>query len=198
MLTLYGFCFVIGGIFVALSALAGFDGVEFDHSFDTDIEIIDKDNNETKSTFSRQRRSNLWLPWLSLKFWTFGSCFFGLTGIALSLLQPQLSALTVVILSLTIGIICGTSIVSVLHRLRHNQANSLVRLDDLVGLCGTVEIPFDNNTKGKIRLNVKGSQVDFVALTENTNSFNPGDKVVVVGMENNKLWVVAEDSLRNS
>ena len=190
MFQLYLFCLIIGGVFVTLSALAGFDGVEFDNDFDTDVEV--HDDGEHKSRKFRFP----WLPFFTFRFWTFGSCFFGLTGVLLSLIQPNLSVPLITGISLGVGILLGTSLVSVLHSLKQNQANSLVKPDDLVGLLGVVELPFDKNSKGKIRLQVKESLVDFVALTEHSQGFQPGDRVLVVGMENNKVWVVPEESLR--
>ncbi|NES86588.1 MAG: NfeD-like protein [Moorea sp. SIO2B7] len=198
MFTIYLFSFIIGGIFVSLAVVAGFDGTDFDHDFDTDIEISDHSNHDQEALIKRKQRRKLpRLPFTSLKFWTFGSCFFGLTGILLSILQTNMAPGLIASISVAIGLICGTSIVSVLRNLRQNQADSLVRPDDLIGLCGIVEIPFDSNSKGKIRVNVKGSIIDFVALTENTRELTKGDNVLVVGMENNKVWVVSQDALES-
>jgi hypothetical protein len=91
MLTLYILCLVIGGVFVALAAFAGLDGVDFESDFDPDIELRDQSNsshNPENSPFRRSRSLKLGLPFLSLRFWTFGSCFFGLTGVILSWLTP--------------------------------------------------------------------------------------------------------------
>jgi membrane protein implicated in regulation of membrane protease activity len=59
-----------------------------------------------------------------------------------------------------------------------------------IGSYGTVEIPLNHNSPGKIRVNIKGSLVDFVALTDENQEFFPGDRVVVVRMKGNRVWVV--------
>lgn len=181
MLTIYYFCLILGGIFIALSALSGIDGVEFDHHFDCDLEI------------NQSRR--LWLPFFNLKFWTFGIGFFGLTGVLLSRIQPPLLPMSINIISLIIGLLCGTVISLIMRSLGNRQVNSLIRSDDLVGVIGIVEIPFDQNSKGKVKLTVKNSDIYLMAYTQENRPFEKGEAVLVVGMENNKLWVVASDQM---
>jgi membrane protein implicated in regulation of membrane protease activity len=199
MLTLYTVCFIVGGTFVALAAFAGIDGPDFDLEFDTDLELTAPREEEPETwNWSRKRpRKQSGLPLTSLKFWTFGSCFFGLTGILLSLLQPALSRGAIAAIALAVGVGCGTAIAIALQRLSENQANSLIRSNDLIGLVGTVEIPFDRNSKGKIRINVKDTSLDLVALTESSQTFKKGEQVYIVGIENSKVWVVEKESLSN-
>ena len=209
MQSLYWFCFIIGGLFVALAALSGLDGVDFDNDMDPDLELFDQ-RSETKKNYPGPTKRKGWgqvtrPPLLSivksLKFWTFGSCFFGLTGLLLSMLQPPLSPLGVAIIAVGVGMLCGTAMSGILLCLQQRQADSLVRSADLAGLTGTVEVPFDSTSKGKVRLKIKGSMVDFIAFTDEPQDFAQGDKVWVVGTEQNRLWVVstgAQNSLPNA
>jgi membrane protein implicated in regulation of membrane protease activity len=198
MFSIYFFTLLIGGAFVALSIFGGLDHDfdffhDLDPDFDTDVEITSYENPQKSSFLKRFRRRKFpRLPVTSLKFWTFGGCFFGLTGVLLSVFFPILSPKFIAIISIIIGVICGTSLVIILRQLRNNQADSLVNPDDLVGLLAVVELPFDNNCKGKIRVNVKDTIVDLIALTENPKGFIKGEKVLIVGMENNKVWVVEQ------
>ncbi len=61
MASAYVFCLIIGGVFVALSAFAGLDGVDFDQDFDPDLEIIDQGDKQSNTSIS-QRYRRLWLP----------------------------------------------------------------------------------------------------------------------------------------
>lgn len=199
MLPIYIFSFTIGGIFVALAALAGLDGVDFDHPFDADIEVREESRNleegeKILTLTKRSKKMTLWLPFLTIKFWTFGSCFFGLTGIVLSKLTPAIPQLAIASISVLIGSFCGTSMVWVLRNLRRHQADSLIRANDLIGLSGKVSIPFDSQSKGKVQLNVKGSTLNLVAFTDEEKGFNKGDRVLIVGLKNNQLWVVTDES----
>ncbi|CAD0228423.1 MULTISPECIES: NfeD-like protein [Planktothrix] len=198
MLTLYLFCLTIGGGFVILSAFAGFDGIDFDTHFEMDVELSEPKNDPETLTSRSHRKSPkpvFHLPFLTLRFWTFGSCFFGLTGFILTKLNPLLPPILILAISLGIGVSFGTTIVGILGRLRRQQANSLILSEDMIGLSGTVEIPFDQNCKGKVRLYLKESMVDVVAITEDTHSFEKGDKVFVVGRSHNKVLVISEENL---
>lgn len=197
MLTLYWSCFLIGGIFVVLAVVGGLDGVEFELDFDSDVEIFDQ-RDQLASAFIASSRKRRPVPWLSLiknlKFWTFGSCFFGLTGILLITLRTGLPSIAIILIASVMGLICGTTMSGLLLYLRRQQADSLIRHDDLVGLAGTVEIPFDSHTRGKVRLKVKGSILEVVAFTDGDSAFQPGEQVVVVGTQDHRVWVVSSDA----
>ncbi|NJO75739.1 MAG: NfeD-like protein [Leptolyngbyaceae cyanobacterium RM1_406_9] len=206
MLTLYQLCFLIGGSFTLLSALAGFDGADIDSDWeiDSDYEVdphagngLEQRERGELETIVKPRRG-IGLPIFKLRFWTFGSCFFGLTGLLLSRIQPALPPLLVLGLAIAIGTLCGTAIVWVLHSLRQREANSLVRTGDLAGLSGIVEIPFDSSSRGKVRVNAKGMMIDFTASTQEAVVFAKGERVVIVGVEGSRIWVVSEKSFKTA
>ena len=215
MQSVYWFCLVIGGCFVALSTIGGdlFDGADvdadldidadFDADFDVDADIdadVDVDTDlqvDTDLDLLRDRRKRRFPRWLSIllsfKFWTFGGCFFGLAGVLLTATQPELAGITVLIFSLITGVVCGVALVSVIRGLKNRQVDSLVRNEDFAGLLGTVELPFDSESKGKVFLEVGGSTLHLVAQTDEKRVFQPGDEVLVVGRNENRLWVVSSD-----
>ncbi|MGK7922250.1 MAG: hypothetical protein AB4080_19820 [Trichodesmium sp.] len=97
-------------------------------------------------------------------------------------------------ISVAVGIFSGIVIVLLLSIFRQRQViNSLISPQDFLGMVCTVEIPFDKNSKGKIRVNVKESTVEFIAFTEDDWEFTRGEKAFIVGVENNKVWVVSKD-----
>ena len=99
-------------------------------------------------------------------------------------------------IAITVGMLCGAVIVFLLVIQRRRQrVDSLVSASSLVGLFATVEIPFDRTCKGKVRLNVKGSMVDFTAGTDDPTGFQAGDRVFIVEAKGNQVWVVGENSL---
>lgn len=101
-------------------------------------------------------------------------------------------------LAIAIGIICGLAIVLLLYIGRRKQvANSLVHSSQIVGLYGTVEIPFDSKSKGKVRININASLIEFIAFTDEPQQFSKGDRVFIVELKGNKVWVVAKDTLQN-
>lgn len=202
---------MIGGAFIVLSTVGGdlFEGADVDADLDVDADFdldadldadVDADTDfqvDTDVDLLRNRRKRRLPRWLSIllsfKFWTFGGCFFGLAGVLLSATQPSLSGLTVLIFALVTGVICGVALVSALRGLQHRQVDSLVRNEDFAGLMGTVELPFNSTSKGKVFLEVGGSTLHLVAQTDEKIEFQPGDSVLVVGRTENRLWVVSGD-----
>lgn len=201
MLTIYLFCLTVGGGFVILSAFAGLDGVDFDSHFELDVDLSNPPQNaDTLTPYKTPQKSKLAFgcPIFSLRFWTFGSCFFGLTGFLLTKLNLLLSSSLILAISLGVGVSFGTAMVGILRRLHQQQANSLILSEDLIGLWGTVEIPFDQTCKGKVRLYLKDSMVDVVAITEEPHQFEKGDQVFVIGRSHNKVLVIPEKLLNSN
>lgn len=101
-------------------------------------------------------------------------------------------------IAVAVGIFSGLLIVLLLGIFRRQQViNSLIGPQDFLGLACTVEIPFDFHSKGKVSLNVKGSNLELVARTEESKEFTKGEKVFIVGTENNQVWVVSKSSFHD-
>jgi membrane protein implicated in regulation of membrane protease activity len=91
--------------------------------------------------------------------------------------------LTITGISIAVGVLIGILIVWLIYVGRQKKiVDSLMRPEDLIGLCGTVELPFDADSKGKVRVEVKGSMVDLVALTDDQQGFLLGDRVLIIQM----------------
>jgi len=166
---------------------AGLNGdVQGDVQIDTDVEML-------RSTTRQRQRLPTWLSILtSFKFWTFGGFFFGLTGLVIGAIEPGLGWLVIFAIALIMGTICGSALVSTLRYFKHRKVDSLVRNEDFSGLSGVVELPFDQNSKGKVFLEVGGSTLHLIACTDEAMNFQTGDRVLVVGRSQNRLWVVSD------
>ncbi|MBD2345385.1 NfeD family protein [Anabaena subtropica] len=102
------------------------------------------------------------------------------------------SILVIAGIAVVLGLIVGVFIVGLIYVQRRRQAvDSLIRIDNVVGCFGVVEVPLNHNSPGKVRVNLKGSLVDFVAFSDEVHQFNQGDSVVVVRIDGNKVWVVS-------
>ncbi|HSM80315.1 MAG TPA: hypothetical protein VLS96_01455 [Nodosilinea sp.] len=202
---IYSLCFIVGGIFVLLAAVGGLDGADFEVDFDGDLDPADLDpavaiddidgGTQIDQTLTALRR-RWWLPLLSLRFWTFALCFFGLTGLLIALLQPQLAPWLGALIALVMGLFCGLVAAVVLRSLGQRSVSSLMRPDQLAGQLGTVEIPFDRHSRGKVSLRLGDSTVSFLALTQEEQGFERGDAVLVVGLERNQLWVASAAAMQ--
>lgn len=202
MISVYWFCFLFGGLFVVLAAVGGLDH-DFDHDFDSDFDhgfdadaAVDPDvpaDVDLPEPPSSSRR--LWIPLLSFKFWTFGLCFFGMTGLLLGWLNPSLPAPLQIGLAIAMGLLLGTGMAGILRQLRHRQVDSLVRSTDLVGARGIVVLPFNAQSRGKVQLEVKNSVIELSACTDSPLDFQRGDEVVVLRSEGQRLWVISRTEL---
>ena len=114
----------------------------------------------------------------------------------MNVLLPVL--LKMITISVIIGILVGLIFVIGVKIFRGKQetVNSLVNSSNLVGVFGEVQIPFDQKTKGKIRVNIQGSMIDVVACTHSEESFSVGDQVFIIEVRNNQAWVIAKDNLK--
>lgn len=136
-----------------------------------------------------------WLPFLSFKFWSFGACFFGLTGLVLTWLRPEWPGVVAGAAAALFGGTVGTSIVWTLRKLRRSEADSMIRPSDLIGVSGTVEIPFGGGRRGRVRVRVKGTLVDYTAVTDEERTLAAGETVVIAGVEPTGIRVVSERAL---
>ena len=93
-------------------------------------------------------------------------------------------------ISIALGIFLGALIVWFIYFWRRRKViDSLMKPEDLIGLCGIVELPFDAESRGKVRIDVRGSMVDLAALTDDQQGFQVGDRVLIIQMQGNKVWV---------
>ena len=139
---------MVGGFFVGMSALSG-GGDHFDHDSDFDHEIdhdfdheIDSDSEIDGDADNDIDLGDIswYMPFLSFKFWTFGSLTFGLTGTVLSLLDKgePFTAIT----SSSMGLATGYGVSYLIKKLRLIAQKSQVTLKDYRGQIAKVIIPF--------------------------------------------------------
>lgn len=176
MIPVYVFCLAVGGTLVGLALLTGGQELGWDDSLDN-LDV------EPETDVDAAQSVPLSVPLFSLRFWSFGGCFFGLTGLLLSWTRPAWPWPLVFGLALAIGIGVGSTAVWSLGLLRRRQAKSLVSADDLLGVLGIVELSFDSQTRGRVRLPVKGSWIEWTALTDEAHPLTQGEEVLVVGVE---------------
>jgi membrane protein implicated in regulation of membrane protease activity len=200
-MAIYGLSFIFGGIFVLLAAIGGLDGVDIDTDFDLDVDaaipdtIDDIDVGTQIDQTLTALQSRWWLPLLSLRFWTFSLCFFGLTGLLITLGTPDLAPGVTALIAVGMGVSCGWVAAVVLRSLSHQPISSMVKPESLIGQVGQVEIPFDPASRGKVQLVLGDSTVSYFAITQEERAFTVGESVLVVGMEHGKLWVASAEEV---
>lgn len=167
MLSVYLFFAIVGGALMLLSLWQG----EFDMDADGEPDFTWSD-----------------IPFFSLRFWVFGGGMFGLTGLILT--WSGRSFWTTFIGALVTGLTTGWLLTLLIRRLRRHTPNSLITPDDLIGCTGTVELPIDPDQPGKVRLSLKGQQVEYPARSRTPVPW--GQTVVVVDVHDQWVEVIPQ------
>lgn len=124
---------------------------------------------------------------LSLRFWTFGLLAFGMVGTLLFYLH--LSSHTVAFLAaLGMGLGSGFAASWIFQTLKRTTVSSAAEEGDAVGQVGKVLVPCERGGHGKVRLQLRGQSVDFIATTDD-EVLSDGELVLVEQVEDGTLHV---------
>ncbi len=204
MLTVYLTCLVVGGVFVALSAMGAIGkDVEIDHeapALEGDLDLdaahalegdpdVDLDVEDGLSVGDASQglvahepgARRLWLPVLSFRFWTWGAAFFGLTGTLLTMFTAA-GALFVALLSATTGVGVGT-LSAWLVRFLRRPVGASVRLSDYSGRVAELMLPLRPGGITRIRLRVHERERTMLAVAPEPIALPTGTRVLVLGID---------------
>jgi membrane protein implicated in regulation of membrane protease activity len=127
-----------------------------------------------------------WALVASLRFWSFGLLAFGLSGLLLTLfgLAGATAAATIAGVA---GVASGVFASAVLRRMRIRSPSSQIAPRDVVGKIGRVLVPSDPAGRGKVRVEIKGGIVDYVAASR--EALQENDVVVVEDFDGQEVTV---------
>jgi membrane protein implicated in regulation of membrane protease activity len=115
---------------------------------------------------------------LSFRFWTFGLMSFGFVGTLLHYLGLASSVVTLGTAA-AVGVLSGLSAALAMRAVSRSQTSSGGEADDAVGLIGRVLVAIERGKHGKVRVEVRGRLVDFIA-TSDDERLEGGESVIVV------------------
>lgn len=194
----YVFALVLGSILLGASFLLGGDhdgdgdvdghaDADADHDLDTHADAGHDAHGDLGGFFGVLG---------SMRFWTFFAAFFGLTGVVLD--GFDLTAPLVALgLSIGVGFVTGWVAVTLIRRLSANDTGVAAGVADYVGKTGELLIAVRPNGVGKIRIELKGTTVDVLALTDD-EPIAKGEQALILEMRDDKAIVVRLDSARAS
>jgi hypothetical protein len=166
MFHVYIFTLVLGGVILLASIILGGKDNGADKSFDKGFDkgfdkSFDKPDSVVDAADHQGTLEGLLTAFLSMRFWTFGLTFFGLTGAVLDgiLEGPWLTAL----LAFVMGMLAGQIAVAVLRNLANSETSTAASERDYVGKTARVLVGFGPGQTGKLRLTLKGTMVDVLA-----------------------------------
>ena len=124
----------------------------------------------------------------STPFWPFGLTGFGLSGLLMQLLVGNSARWPSHLVAVSMGAGMGFLATRLLRVIGQQEADSLVRSDDLIGLEGVVTLAMDAEQRGFVELSVRGTLLRRPALSCK-GALAPNTKVVVVASDDHTLRV---------
>jgi membrane protein implicated in regulation of membrane protease activity len=200
MLALYLICSIVGGGLVAFAAVGGdADGGDGDLGSDGALDAAVPHGGAGGGGSLGEvvlakagHRNGLVAAILSLRFWMFFGAFFGWTGLALYFLAGM-TGLVGAGLASSVGLFAAGGMSAIMAAIRRNEADSSVRAHHVIGSEATVLLPIDGDRPGKVRIEVGGRQLDYLAVLDSPGRLERGAKAVVLAEEGERLRVTAAD-----
>jgi membrane protein implicated in regulation of membrane protease activity len=132
-----------------------------------------------------QNQGQAWISLFGLRFWSFGTAFFGITGLALRAIG--LSALAPLV-STGVGIAAGLGASAMFRRLTGETVGQVRDAAALVGREGKLLLPVARGQRGKVRLGQPGGG-DVDLLAESDEALASGTEVLIVEVRGNVALV---------
>ena len=200
LIYLYLASLIFGGVLLGASLLlGGHDDLDADVSadmggdvdlgdvdMDADLELEGDAEAEHGGFASAGADFFLW-PLRSIRFWTFFTAFFGMTGVAFSSLGLAGPILTLV-LALSVGILSGGAASAIIRRFSSDDTGRAPQSSDYVGKMARVVVPVNREGVGKVRVRVGGQLVDVLAVTDD-EKLTSEDDVIVIEMDGTRARV---------
>jgi membrane protein implicated in regulation of membrane protease activity len=193
MLTLYLILTLAGGALVAISVFAGNHG---DAGADGDAGGSDHGSADHGHghghTHGFGDLAAAYLPFTSLRFWTFAMAFGGLTGAVLT--GARLGAtVPVAIAAGVVGYLAGLGVTRLVAHLGKRETNSRFEDADLVGASAEVLLPIEKGEAGRVRVTIGGRLVDRPAVAEGDLAMPVGARVLVFAVREDGTLSVSQD-----
>ena len=189
MLSLYVGALVFGGILIGASVVLGGDGgdmdVDGDIAMDADLDadgladLVDVDGADN-ALADVGPDAALWMPFLSMRFWTFGLAAFGLTGTLLSAVLS--SGLVTAGFAAVSGISAGWGAAWSFRVLATKTVTGETTTARYIGQEARVVLPIKADRPGKIALQTFQGRLDMVARTHDGKDLSVGDTVLIAGV----------------
>jgi len=118
---------------------------------------------------------------LSIRFWVFTSLGFGLSGTLLHYLT-EVGAAATLATAIVMGLVSGLAVATAFRALKRTSGHAAENTHSAVGRVARVILPCDDNTTGKVRIELAGHSVDLMARTTGLR-IEQGDMVVIEEVE---------------
>lgn len=126
------------------------------------------------------------LSLFGLRFWSFGTAFFGLTGLVLHLIGGPALAVAAPLISGGVGVAAGLGASTAFRALARDTIGQVKGASALVGREGRLLLPVARTQRGKVRMPVPGGgHVDLLAESDDDDALDAGVEVLIVEVRGN-------------
>lgn len=186
MLGLYLGALAFGAVLIGVTLFFG--GHDFDADVDVDLDIehdLGADHGDAifghDSLTDDLDGSNIWLPFTSMRFYTFFMFAFGLGGTIMSMFDvPWLATLSI---SFVFAFLLGWLAAWGFRQLYRDTVTGDVGVQRFVGQEARVLLPIRAQKRGKIVLDSPMGQIELPAETNDDQAFAPGSRVLVAHID---------------
>ncbi len=183
----YLFGMILGGVMLGASLIGG-GHHGLDHDAGGDGGDGDVAGGHDASAGETNEAVAFALRMVSIRALTYLLAFGGVTGLLLRTVAHTSEPLTALV-SLAVGAVAGAFAQTLFRRAARSGAGGTVTNADLVGRSGDVVVPFARGQTGKVRVHVKGSDVDLLAITDDSRPIEAREEVLVVEMREGSALV---------
>ncbi len=187
MLSVYIGTGLVGIVLIVLAGVSGFLDGDIDAGGGIDHDVHLEADHGHGFDFG-------WVPFLSLRFWTYAAAGFGLTGTIFSLTK-MLDARATFIVSLVLGLLMGFGVFALMRFAKKNQTELVPSASTVVGLHGKLLVGVGATDPGKVRVQVNGEWIDYLARSQSALPIPAGHEVVVVGVDDAVAYVESVQEL---
>lgn len=191
---LYLAALILGAGTIAVQLLMGHDAsagadMDADADFDADADMDVAGGAQLDAVHEADTDAGGFAAiFLSLRFWTFGFLAFGMVGTLLHYLRLSSSSSVTLIAALAMGLGSGFLASWVFRALKRSGVSSAADESDAVGQVGKVLVPCERGGHAKVRLELRGQSIDFLATTDD-ESLDDGELVMVEELRDGTLHV---------
>lgn len=204
MVALYVVALIVGGALIVMSAF----GAEHGHGGDAggefhvgdvhaDVTADHEAHFDAHGHDGDHQGSESWLPFLSLRFWTYLFAVGGAIGLLLTYFGGGIQEPAIAATSGGTGFVAGLLVAYAMRAIRKYESDSSTKERDLLGQWAKVTVAIRDGQPGKVRCEVKGETIDLLALPEGSDDVPIGSEVVIVGIEDGRARVVLKDAVLN-
>ena len=169
MTSLYIAAFGFGALFILTSIIFGGSDSDFDKDIDVDLDHDIDHDIELHGGYDTELDAEAWLPFLSLRFWTFAFFSFGMSGTVLNFLNDGGSQTVTLIISVFLGLTLGYGISWTFQKLKKDSVTASTDAKSFELQEGTVELTIRPHSQGKIRLKIDNQIVEYITPEEQLN-----------------------------